>query len=1072
MVIHISSKNTKHRPSISESISVSLGLQHQDLSSSVEMTNDTDSQIPNAGHKHSLPFLHNDGSYIGRSYINRFVSGSPSLTRSSRNDLNVGQFSKSLYNKPIYESRKLHDETAEISKDFDRISIEDHNIKKYIDYIENGNDHHHQSIANNNNINNNNTNNNNNNNIYNEMEEIITDRDVENSIPSVTLSKASDDGTDEYSRLFLSPVASKSSQLQRDSALTTYNSISSSNSASRPVGLFERLSSYSGEIVGYLPAAVLGLLLNILDALSYGMIIFPITEPVFSQLGPTGLSMFYISTIISQTVFSSGWSSFPCGIGSEMIEVTPFFHTMAIAIMNALPSDSQKDEVITTTIFCYCISTLITGFTFLSLGKLRLGKIVGFFPRHILIGCIGGVGYFLLITGIEVSTRVAKFEYSIPFLTHLFADSKTIWKWLLPLVLTVILVLTQKYFKNSLVLPSFYIMTLCLFHFIVAILPNLSLNNLRHNGWIFPMAASDTRWYDHYKLFDLTKVHWMLVLRQVPTMLALTFFGILHVPINVPALAMSLQMDKYDVDKELIAHGWSNLVSGAVGSIQNYLVYTNSVLFIRAGADSAIAGYILTFLTICVMIIGPIIISYIPICIVASLIFLLGYELLVEAIWDTWDKLTVFEYITVVIIVLTMGVFDFVLGIVVGILIACFKFLVDSTKLQTINGEFDGTVAKSTVARDQVQSNFLRGIGEQIYVLKLQNMLFFGTIISIEEKIDKLLEISDNDSSKRRIKYLVLDFKNINADNIDYSAAEGFNKIKRFTQTKGIQLIISSICDRDHIYKAFNNVGLLQDVELFNDLNSALEWCENEFLFKYKELRERAKLRLQQQRKSAQGSTITGTTQSSNRRNYTLPVNTPRNYQILHVAQDVFRNEQRTTNTLAENLNDISETEEPILTLLLVVLRQYRPKIISPDRVEREKAISFWSQLSSYLERKDFSADSILTYSDNIFFIVESGVLKVSFNLPQGCLYETISTRTCYGKMVHKYNENNDTRVIGSDPVTIKVETDSVLWMIESDSLQRMRQDNIELFVELSLLMMTIKDTRFKDLLGYALVSS
>jgi MFS superfamily sulfate permease-like transporter len=30
---------------------------------------------------------------------------------------------------------------------------------------------------------------------------------------------------------------------------------------------------------------------------------------------------------------------------------------------------------------------------------LRLGSLVGFFPRHILVGCIGGVGVFLIITG-------------------------------------------------------------------------------------------------------------------------------------------------------------------------------------------------------------------------------------------------------------------------------------------------------------------------------------------------------------------------------------------------------------------------------------------------------------------------------------------------------------------------------------------------------------------------------------------------------------------------------------------------------------------------------------------------
>lgn len=1071
MVIHISNKSTQpHKPSISDSISVSLGLQNQDQLANGNVRRDREYTATEVPYNHSVPpFLPDDGTFIGRSYINGFLSGSPGTKRSSRNSMNGEQYSRSMYSKPIYEAQTLHNQTAEISRDFDRLSDDDKDIKKYIDSIEKENALNRRRYEEDG--------------IVGDMDldENLVERDLENNTPTVTLSKVSDDEIDEYSRLFLSPVVSKSSQLQRTRSHLSYNSITNTARTVPRVGLMGKISSVSSDILHYLPAAVLGLLLNILDALSYGMIIFPITEPVFSQLGPTGLSMFYISTIISQFIYSSGWSSFPCGIGSEMIEVTPFFHTMATAIMNALPLKGQEDEIITTTIFCYCISTIITGLTFLSLGKLRLGKIVGFFPRHILIGCIGGVGYFLLITGIEVSTRAAKFEYSLAFLGQLFSDTETLWKWLLPVVLTVILILTQKYFKNSLVLPSFYILTLCLFHFIVAILPTLSLGNLRHNGWIFPVASTSSHWYDHYKLFDLKKVHWSLVLKQIPTMLALTFFGILHVPINVPALAMSLQMDKYDVDKELIAHGWSNLVSGAVGSIQNYLVYTNSVLFIRAGADSAMAGYILIALTICVMAIGPVIISFIPICIVASLIFLLGYELLVEAVWDTLGKLTVFEYMTVIIIVFTMGVFDFVLGIIVGILIACFKFLVDSTKLQTINGEFDGTVARSTVARDEVQSNFLRGIGEQIYVLKLQNILFFGTIISIEEKIDRLLELSDNDSSKRRIKYLILDFKNINADNIDYSAAEGFNRIKRFTQSKKIQLIISSINAKDHMYQAFNNVGLLEGVELFNDLNSALEWCENEFLFKYKELRERAKARLQKKTPDTQISlinsatndkTVTGLPHSMKQYNTSLPQNTPRNYQILHVAQDVFRTEQQTTHALEQNLTDIPETEEPIVTLLLSVLRQYRPSIISETPEIREREIAFWSQLPPYLQRLELPAQSTMVHSDNIFFIVETGVLKVTFNLPQGEVYETVSTRTCYGKMVQKNDRSKDGRLIGSDPLTIKVETDSVLYVIDSVALERMRAENVALFLELSLLVMTIKDTRFKELLGYALVSS
>lgn len=51
-------------------------------------------------------------------------------------------------------------------------------------------------------------------------------------------------------------------------------------------------------------------------------------------------------------------------------------------------------------------------------------------------------------------------------------------------------------------------------------------------------------------------------------MLALTFFGILHVPINIPALGLTTGEDNVDVDRELKAHGMSNAFSGLCGSVQ------------------------------------------------------------------------------------------------------------------------------------------------------------------------------------------------------------------------------------------------------------------------------------------------------------------------------------------------------------------------------------------------------------------------------------------------------------------------------------------------------------------------
>ena len=48
------------------------------------------------------------------------------------------------------------------------------------------------------------------------------------------------------------------------------------------------------------------------------MILFPLGNPIFSSLGPAGISIFYVSTIIAQVTFSFG-SIFRGGVGSELV---------------------------------------------------------------------------------------------------------------------------------------------------------------------------------------------------------------------------------------------------------------------------------------------------------------------------------------------------------------------------------------------------------------------------------------------------------------------------------------------------------------------------------------------------------------------------------------------------------------------------------------------------------------------------------------------------------------------------------------------------------------------------------
>lgn len=77
---------------------------------------------------------------------------------------------------------------------------------------------------------------------------------------------------------------------------------------------------------------------------------------------------------------------------------------------------------------------------------------------------------------------------------------------------------------------------------------------------------------------DFTKINWAAFWAAMPTQLALVFFGILHVPLNIPALGVTLGEDNVKLDRELVAHGFSNFAAGLAGTVPNYLTYVNTVL--------------------------------------------------------------------------------------------------------------------------------------------------------------------------------------------------------------------------------------------------------------------------------------------------------------------------------------------------------------------------------------------------------------------------------------------------------------------------------------------------------------
>lgn len=524
-------------------------------------------------------------------------------------------------------------------------------------------------------------------------------------------------------------------------------------------------------------------------------------------------------------------------------------------------------------------------------------------------------------------------------------------------------------------------------------------------------------------------------------MMALSFFGIIHVPINVPALGLAVQQDDVNINRELFGHGLSNALSGFVGSIQNYLVFANSRLFIQNGGNSRAAGILLAFATFGVWIAGPAMIGYIPILVVGTLIFMLGIEMVQEALWDTFGKLHRLEYLMVLAITLVMGFHDFVVGIVLGIVLACLIFVVQTSRVSAIRATYSGTIAESTVRRHPVQRRFLHAVGSQIRVTKLAGYLFFGTIVAVEKSVRAMID--EEAFSQQPIRYLILDFGSV--DGLDFSAAEAFVRMHRILQTKGIEMILSSISLAGEIGSSLSMVDLFDEGEdeknpppkLFENLNRALEACENELLLAFKKQSEKAT----NDKSDGGQSNSMGIPRTEFQVTPDMSYGSPRRHHVRQAA--------------ATALQESDTSVTPKYTNFAQPL----PLIMQTFKDLTDKDIDFWHRCSPFFTRREYPAGSVL-YSrgdePDGFYILEEGILRADYNLEQGNFYESIVAGTTCGELPF-FADSERTG-------TVVAEKDCVAWLLTKDRWREIERTLPDLANELLKIGMKLTNERMNTI--------
>lgn len=453
-------------------------------------------------------------------------------------------------------------------------------------------------------------------------------------------------------------------------------------------------------------------------------------------------------------------------------------------------------------------------------------------------------------------------------------------------------------------------------------------------------------------------------------------------------------------------------------------------------------------------------IGYIPVCLVGALIFLLGIELMEEAVWDTFGKCHKLEYLTIIAIVLIMGVYDFVVGIFTGIVLACLSYVVQSSRTPAVRATYTGEVAESTVRRPRADRRYLNRVRGQIRVIKLSGFLFFGTIVSVEDYMRSLIE--EDYFKKQPISFIIVDFTHVT--DVDFSSSEGFQRINRILTRKGVKMIVSGISFSSKVGQALQNVGLLDTEKgeedcpppgVFEDLNTALEACENELLESfYKHCSSNTKKRLPTPPMSITPSSSRGGQLSEN--NHSTPNTSPASSMRANPLDPEWQSPRRGAQFLAAAT---TMREQGAESTSISTGHSSSPAVIpskwknfaQPIKIMLQtfedvssKNEDFWQVAAPYFQRKEYSAGTVL-YSrgdePDGFYILEKGRFRAEYELEQGSFYEVILPGTTCGELPF-FSETDRTG-------TVAAENDSVAWLLTREKYKELEEKNRDVAAEL-----------------------
>ncbi len=536
-----------------------------------------------------------------------------------------------------------------------------------------------------------------------------------------------------------------------------------------------------------------------------------------SQFLPNGIGLMLFGSFVIGVVVSLA-SSVP-GIVAIPQDTPAAILAVAAAGIAARMSGASLHSIYATVVAGIALTSLLMAAVFLLLGWFKASGFVRYIPYPVVGGFLAGTGFLLAKGAFSV---MASMPMGVGDLIRLWEPGKLI-EWIPGAVFALVLLILLRRSSHFLIMPVAFLIATGLFYSYLLV-SHMSIADASARGWLlgaFPAGGL----FQPLSPADLSVVNWSAILQQGDKIVSVLVLSVIAMLLNTGALEISIGQD-IDLNRELRAAGFANLLGGLGGSPAGYQVLSLSVLGQRLGAKTRLVNLISGVLCGAALFLGASLVAYIPKVVLGGMLLYLGLGFLVEWLVDSRRFLPAIDYLLVWLILAIIVAFGFLQGIGMGVLIAAIIFVFAYSRIGIIGNVLNGRNFHGNVDRPKAHRDLLAQHGEEIYVLRLRGFIFFGTVQSILEKVRARL----SDPSLPKLCYLVLDFQRVTR--LDSSAVFGITRLRQLTMANGVWMVWTQVSPA--IQQQLQRGGLVDQTDdsfiILPTLDHGMEWCENRIL--------------------------------------------------------------------------------------------------------------------------------------------------------------------------------------------------------------------------------------------------